>query len=176
MEKLRTVAVAAVALALALTSSGNALARDYLEEVKSPVFEATGDHGALTRRAAACFAKLGGVASQNLLTDPDGGTVVGSTLFPITEMGVPWSAKGTLTIEAKDGRFRMGFTDLLHKQGGPATQPKFSLFSGSVDQSADGGWMRVAKQRFGGADKVEAGAQALAVKIADCVKKPADDW
>jgi len=111
-------------------------------------------------------------------SDPATGTVVGAALMSYSQGGVPWSVRSTLTLEAKDGRFRLTHTGLTQKQGGPAASSSAwtGLFAGSVDDKADGGWMRVGNWRFSGGEKATAAAQALSQKIADCLKKPAEDW
>ena len=153
-----------------------AVAADYLEAVESPVFEAPGDHAALTRRAATCLAQNEGLTGQSIQTDAEGGTVVGPLLFSYSSAGVPWSVRSTLTIVSKDGRFRMTHSALSHKQGGPAVSG-WSIFSGSLDQGSEGGWMRVGKWKFSGADKVEAAAQALSLRIATCIQAvPSNNW
>lgn len=165
---------AAVVFAVVATP---ATAAEYLETVQSTVFETGGEHTTLTRRAAICLVQNAGVPGQSVQSDPDSGIVVGAALFPYSQGGIPWSVRSTLTVEAKDGRFRLTHTALTQKQGGPAVPSGWSIFNGSVDQRSEGGWMKVGKWRFSGSEKVEAAAQALSQKIASCIQAPhTDGW
>lgn len=163
-----------VSLATAMTATA-AIAADYLETVVSPVFETKGDRAALAKFAASCLAQNAGLAGPTIQTDVEGGTVVGPILFPYSSAGVPWSVRSTLTVDVKDGRFRITTANFTHKQGGPAVASSWSIFNGSVDQATEGGWTRVFKGRFGGSEKVESEAQALSKRIAGCVQAKAED-
>ena len=155
----------------------SASAADYLQTVVSPVFEAQGDRSTLAKRSATCLAQNSGLAGPTIQSDPEGGTVVGPLQFSYSNSGIPWTVRSTLTIETKDGRFRMTHSALTQKQGGPAVPSGWSIFNGSVDTGSEGGWMRIGQWRFSGSDKVEAAAQALSKRIATCVEtKPAENW
>ena len=163
----------AAAVVLLATSAG---AAEYLDTVQSSIFEAPFDHKVLSRRAAICLSQNAGISGQTMQTDIDGGTVVGASLFSYSSGGIPWSVKSTLTFEAKDGRFRLTHSNLAQKQGGPAIPESWSILSGSVNQSAEGGWIRVGKWSFSGYKKVEGAAQAMSQRIATCVQSLHSDW
>lgn len=157
--------------------AGTTYAAEYVDSIQSPVLEAAGDKAALTRRAATCLAQNGGGAGQAIQTDTDGGTTVAPMLFPYRDAGIPWSVRSTLTVEAKDGRFRMTHTNLTHMQGGPASQRGWSIFDGSTNHSSEREWARVGKWRFSGGERVETAAQELSQKIAACIQKtPIENW
>ena len=168
--------LAQITMAAAMVS-GPAIAAEYPETVQSPVFESAGDHMMLAKRAATCLAQNTGLSGQAIQSDLDGGTVVGASLFSYSQGGIPWSVRSTLTVEAKDGRFRLTHTNLTQKQGGPAVASGWSIFNGSVDHSSEGEWIRVGRWRFSGSDKVEAAAQALSLRVATCIQTlHAENW
>ncbi|MDB5453607.1 MAG: hypothetical protein JWO33_2185 [Caulobacteraceae bacterium] len=172
------VGIRSIAIAVSLVAvAAPAIAADYVEQIVSPVFEAPGDRAALTRRAGTCLAQSNAGSPAAIRSDEVGGTVVGAVLFSYSQAAVPWSVRSTLTVELKDGRFRLTHTNLTQKQGGPAVPSGSSILSDSVDQRTEGGWMRVGDWRFSGAEKVRAAADAVSQRIANCIESKAkEDW
>jgi hypothetical protein len=160
-------------LAFAMPASG----AQYLETIPSDVFQAAGDHAALARRSALCLAQASGVPGQTLQADAEAGVVVGPALFSYSTIGIPWSVKSIVTIETKDGRFRITHSSLAQKQGGPAVR-QWTIMGSGTDQRGEGGWGPVGTWRFSGGEKVEKAAQALSQRIADCIQAVPrrDDW
>ena len=160
--------------AVAITSP--VTAAQYLETVQSGVFQASGDHAALAKRAAACLARNAGAPGQTIQTDADGGTAVGVALFSYNGLlAIPWSVKSVVTVETKDGRFRITHSGIVQKQGGPATHTA-RIFYG-LDDSAQGGWLPVGMWKMSGHDKIERAAQTLSGRIAACIQSAdADNW
>ena len=96
--------------------------RASLPTLTSEVYQTTGDHAAITRRANTCAAQLLHSGLQTIPTiissDPEAGSVVARDTFkiPIGKgkglFAVAFDARGEVTIEAKDGRYRMVWNNL----------------------------------------------------------------
>lgn len=160
----------------ALVCASSAQAAEYLETVQAPPAEAPGDRAAITKRAAGCLARnlrperAGPAVIQS--TDPETGVTVAAASFPYSRGGVPWTARSTVTVEAKDGRFRITQSNLEHRQGAETTTAAAS-FLGTNRQGGD--WMRVGLWWGSGGDAVRKQAEALNLRLAACVTAQ-DDW
>jgi hypothetical protein len=114
-------AALAIGCALGLAAPSYA-ARASLPTLTSEVYQATGDHAAIARRANTCAAQLlhSGLMTIPVIisSDPEAGTVVAHNTFQIPigkghgVFAVAFDARSTVSIEAKDGRFRIEYTDL----------------------------------------------------------------
>lgn len=165
-EVMKSLVLAGLALAAcspAYAGSGPDDPSRYLQRVESPVYEADGDHQAITRRALVCIAQVvrPGLTNAPTVTssDVEGGLIVANNAFEFTSGLMKSEARTTLTFQAKDGRFRITHTN--------------------IEQYLDAsyGWTKVGTWKFSGGEKVQAAAQAISDRIADCVKtKPADNW
>lgn len=140
----------------------------YLNRVESPVFETTGTHQEITKRATTCIAQIvkPGFTTAPTITssDPEAGMVVANNAFVYSygALGIPMpnKARTTLTFQAKDGRFRIVHT--------------------SIEQFSDGsGWQPIGTWRFSGGDAAKEAIEAISQSLATCVKtNPAanDNW
>ena len=88
----------------------------YLQRVESPVYEAEGDHQAITKRALVCVAQTvrPGLTDAPTVTssDLDAGVIVANNAFEVTSGLLRVRARTTLTVQAKDGRFRIVHTNI----------------------------------------------------------------
>jgi hypothetical protein len=166
-----TFAFASACLSLFYTACVAEAEATYLDRVESPVFEATGDHQAITKRAITCITQVvkPGFTTAPTITssDPEAGTVVANNAFvyyygPL--LPVEFRARTTLTFQAKDGRFRIVHTNI----------EKFNDTKGlSI------GWERIGTWRFSGGEEAKQAIDAISQSVATCVMAPApanDDW
>lgn len=105
----------AAALAFMGTRAGGAEA---LGTWRSQVYEATADRHEIVRRAYICLSqtlKAGISGTPPVISqDPDAGVLVANNAFTFSWGFVPMkiSARSTITLEAKDGRFRITHTNI----------------------------------------------------------------
>lgn len=161
------------ALALALAVGSSALAADdtadssqYLNRIESVVFEATGDHQAIAKRGATCIAQIAkpGLVNAPIIvsSDFDAGVIVANNNFKFSIhgfLGVALEETGrtTLTLQAKDGRFRIVHTSI----------EQFIEYPGSSIPSQ--GWSPVYTAAPNASD-FKTTVDEISQKIADCVK------
>lgn len=109
-------AICIVAMAIAVTASPAYAASKYLEQVESRVFQTTGDHQAITKRALTCINQIIRPGFINAPTvkssDVDAGVIVANNGFDYSDGISKTMARTTLTFEAKDGRFKITHTDI----------------------------------------------------------------
>jgi hypothetical protein len=129
-----------------------ALAADYLTEVTSEVYQASGTPKEIAARASTCISqnlRPGTTDAQLIIsTDLDGGIVVARSGISYPDGLMQWEVRSTFTFEAREGRFRIVQTSLerFNKQWGP------------IGKWAGSGWK-----------KAEAVFSASAAKVAQCV-------
>jgi hypothetical protein len=167
-----------VVLVLGLAAASPAAAAEYLQRVDSPVITATGSQAELAKRARLCLAQkanAGGSSAAAVTFDPDAGVVVSPAVFGYSSLGIPWAVRSTLTIETKDGRFRMSHTNLQQRQGRPAIQDVLDTANGRGPR-AEGEWMGVGMWWGASHAKVEAAAAELSKAVANCISAAPADW
>jgi len=181
-----------VALLAALASS-SAVAAEYLEMVESPVFEAPGAASEIVKRAQLCASRIlrndevriadsaagggfipipgagktGGVTGGNVLVsvDPEQGIMVANSRIDYRAMLTARNARSTLTLLAKDGRFKIQHTNIETLQKS----------TGYVEND---GYTRQGKWKGAGWEKAQDALQSVSVRLAECIKQPAagSDW
>lgn len=104
-----------------------------LDRVESEVFQTTGDHQAITKRAVTCITQIirpGFVDAPTITSsDIESGTIVANNGFTYEFGilgGVEQTARSTLTFQAKDGRFRIVHTNIEQFAKGPWTSKGWS--------------------------------------------------
>ena len=128
----------------------------YINRVESPVFETSGDHQAITRRALTCVAQIvspGTVDAPAVRSsDVEAGIIVATNSFRYVYGALRPTGRTTLTFEARDGRFR-----IVHS---------------NIEQSQDGGqgWLPIGTWRFSGGDAARAAIEAINMRLAQCVQ------
>ena len=148
----------------------------YLERIESPVYDAEGDHQAITKRAITCIAqtiKPGFTTAPTIISsDIESGIIVANSSFEYTWglFGmIQETARTKLTFQAKDSRFRIVNTDIEEMYSGP---PNASI---SVEWQPVGTWKSASQE----ASALKAAAQTISDKLAACVKSKSsasDDW
>lgn len=111
----RSLAVTASVATLLACAAAPAIAADYLTEVTSEVYQATGTPREIATRANTCISQHlapGTVDAQLIIScDLDGGTIVARNA--IDQGGLMrWQIRSRFTFEARDGRFRIEQTAL----------------------------------------------------------------
>lgn len=157
--------VRATALALVVMVATPAIAAPWplMEPYIAGPWETPGSTAAITRKGSTCLAKAlkPGVTSAPTIisSDIEGGRIVANNAYEADGLlGRPMQSRSTVTFEAKDGRFRIIFSDVEE-------------FIGSM------GWQRV-RVRNGPHDaprQVFALSQ-IGTKVANCVRAPEDQW
>ena len=172
-RRMRALIIAAVAAA-----ASSAEAAETLQNVTSPVIQAEGSQAALAKRATVCLTKnirpeKGGQPVIQA-SDPESGTVVAAATFTFTRAAIAWTARSTLTVETKDGRFRLVHTALQHRQGSESPSGLASFLGTNPRNDT---WTDVGMWWGAGGETVKREAEALSAKVADCIKAaPKDDW
>jgi hypothetical protein len=148
----------------------------YLERIESPVYDAEGDHQAITKRAVTCIAqtiKPGFTTAPTIISsDVESGVIVANSSFQYTWglFGmIQETARTKLTFQAKDSRFRIVNTDIEEMYSGPQNAGI------SVNWQPVGTWKSASQE----ASALTASAQTISDKLAACVKAKAaagDDW
>lgn len=171
-----------------------ALAAEYLELVESPVFEAPGTAADIVKRGQVCASRLlrndevriadaaagglipipgasrtDGVAGGAVLVsvDPDQGVLVANSRVDYRVWGgtIARNARSTVTLLAKDGRFKIQHTNIETLQK-------------STGNLENDGYTKQGKWKGAGWEKAEAALQDVSTKLAECIKQPASgaDW
>lgn len=182
--------VVAMTLALFVAPVG---AAEVLDNVESPVYEADGTRQQIAQRAEACASRVlrfdavtgkdatasvmsPGIGSASTATQQvDGGKIVEHADLEAglvvanqrTATGGVLSGgdvlQSTLTVEARDGRFRITHTNI-------------SRMAKSTGYMENPGFTPVYIQAFSGAEKVRKQLLGVSDKLAECITKPAEDW
>ena len=153
-----------ILIAIASTAVGGAArAAEYLSEVKSEVYQTSGDQAAIARRAKGCFARklAPGMQGGQLIVSDDGATIVANNVFDLAwGLGVRSPVRSKVTFEARDGRFRISHEAIeMFNDTGPI------------------GWRPVGKWTGSPWKKVEGALQTVSSDVATCVQATkADDW
>jgi hypothetical protein len=154
---MKVIVIAATAIAVA-SSPAHAAAK-YLDSVESPVFQTSGDHQAISKRALTCIAQIikpGFIDAPTVKSsDLDAGIIVANNGFDYSDNFSKTPVRTTLTFEARDGRFKITHSDIEQ-----FIDPKFGFSSG---------WMRVGAWAGSGSKRIEQRAQEISAKLADCV-------
>jgi len=155
--------IAAIAVAGA-SDTAAAAPWPLIDPVTSQVYETPGDVKSITSRGATCMARVlkPGVttAATILSTDLEGGRVVARHAYETPGiLGQPMPSRAIVTFEAKEGRFRIVFTDM------------------EEIPSPNLGWQPV-RGRKGPTDAPRTISLLLdtAWLVAKCVKAPVEDW
>lgn len=154
---------AVIALGLAALSGGPAAAEDLLR-LDSPVYEAAGSASELARKAAPCIGRIvkpGWTTAPTIVAqDIDGGTIVANAAFEFAKRFAfavdVERGRAKLTFQAKEGRFRIEFTEiqwLIGRDWYPADKPK---------------------KRLNG--DIEAVLLNISEQVSACVKAPTGEW
>ena len=91
------------------------------DSYESQVFETTGTHQDITRRAQLCVAQIVRNDQFNhiesgpviLANDPEAGQVIANSRLDMRSMGLTNSLQSTLSVLARDGRFKITHTKIL---------------------------------------------------------------
>jgi hypothetical protein len=154
--------IAPVLLAVSLGSP--AMAAEYLTSVTSEVFQTEGTHDEIARRAQSCIAQKLHAANGPVIlsSDPEAGIVTARNEFEYGNLP-RWKLRSTLTLEAKDGRFRMVHTNIERFNDGALGGP---------------GWYGVGKWWGSGSKRVEKELTDTAAAVAKCVmgREAKNDW
>jgi hypothetical protein len=141
------------------------VAPDYLTSVTSPVIETPGTPAEIAARGERCMAQqLGsGRAGGELIIsrDIEAGVIVSRSAVNYRDGMLVWQMRSRLTLEARDGRFRLEHTGI----------ERFN------DQS--GGWSAVGKWWGSGWQKAETALKETSASVASCITAqsgPADNW
>jgi len=113
-------AVAASCVSSVISAARAMAAYPILSELSSDVYQAPSDHAAITRGATICAVRVlnRGLRTIPVITsaEPETGVVVALSAFKFTVRTffgpVIFDAQSTVAIEAKDGRFRITYSDL----------------------------------------------------------------
>lgn len=140
-------------------------APDYLTSVRSEPIEAAGTAAEIAARAETCIAQqLGsGAVGGDLIVSRDvaGGVIVARNAVDYMDGMMNWRLRSRLTLEARDGRFRIEHTSI----------ERFN------DQA--GGWAPVGKWWGSGWGKAEQALKDVSQGVAACVQgqgRSADVW
>lgn len=144
---------------------------DYLTEVVSEPVATTGTPAEITARAQACAARTlnsGAAGGQVILSsDPASGLVVAANALEYRDGMVPWRIRSRLTIEAREGRFRIRH-DAIERHNDQA-------FGAQVLGASP--WAPVGKWWGSGWQKAETALKGVSDQIAACMQAPpAADW
>lgn len=147
-------------LGVSLTSAPTAAAAaDYLTEMPGQVFTATGDAATLGRRAKVCVGKQlsSGIAGGQVIQADDGTTIVAANAVTYLDGLLRWNMRSRVTIETRDGRFRIGHAQIERFNDG------------------FGGWQPVGKWTGSGWAKAAAALQRATDNLAQCISE-AETW
>lgn len=140
-------------------------APDYLTTVQSEVIEAVGTPAEIAARGEACIAQQlgsGTVGGELILSrDPANGVIVARNAIDYQDGFLRWNMRSRLTLEARDGRFRLTHTSIERLN----------------DQA--GGWVPVGKWRGSGWVKAEEALKSQSAELAACITssfRSGDDW
>lgn len=148
------------------------IAPEYLTSVVSEPFQTTGTATEIAVRAETCAARLlyAGVEGGELIvsSSPATGVVVARNSLEYRDNLVPWRIRSRMTVEARDGRFRISHGE-IERYTDPAHGTQ--LFGGSP-------WGPIGKWRFSGWQKAEAALIGKTGELAACIHQPAsvDAW
>lgn len=140
-------------------------APDYLTEVRSDPITAEGSPPEIASRGEACMARLlgsGRVGGELIISrDHSAGIVVARNALTYQDGWIlRWEMRSRVTLEARDGRFRITHTNIerLNEQAG--------------------GWTPVGKWRGSGWQKAEEALKGQTEQLAACITSAAaqDDW
>lgn len=138
------------------------LPQDHLTEVVGPVVEREGaasDIAAAARRCVAENLGSGRSGGDLILSDADN-TIIARNAVSYRDGLMTWQVRSRLTVEARDGRFRISQTSLERLN------------------DASGGWSPIGKWRGSGWQKAEQAFADSARSVEDCIARSptSDDW
>lgn len=146
-----------------LAAAAPAAAADYLTEIPGQVFTTPGDAAAIAARARTCAAQqlAAGAAGGQVIVADDGRTLVANNALSYDAGLVRWPLRSRVTIEARDGRFRVAHAQIqrFNDQGG--------------------GWDLVGRWPGSGAGAAAAALQHVTADLAACIAAPpkaAEAW
>lgn len=156
-----------LALALCASAAGADVPVD-VGTVVSPVYDAPGSQAEIARRGQTCMAQIlkPGTVDATVIRSADlaGGVIVGQNAFEYVEkslgMKLASRARSTVTLEAKDGRFRVTHSDV----------ETFMQYGGAR-------WVPAKVWRDkGDADPLKAALAKISDELAACVREKPADW
>nr|WP_314437616.1 hypothetical protein [uncultured Brevundimonas sp.] len=151
-----------LALMVMVAGAAEAQQREYLTEVVGDAVEANGTAEEITGRARRCIAEnLGsGVVGGELIVSDANNVIVARSASTYIDRMVTWQVRSRLTVEAREGRFRI-------------TQSGLERFN-----SMSGGWSGIGKWRGSGWERAEQAFKATSAAVQACVTQQAksDDW
>ncbi|HYC66672.1 MAG TPA: hypothetical protein VEA98_00510 [Brevundimonas sp.] len=149
------------------------VAPDYLTEVVGEPITTTGTTAEIATRAEACAAQtLNAGADEGpviLSSDPASGVVVARNSLEYRDGLLPWRMRSRITIEARDGRFRIRHSAIERHDD--------QSFGAQVLGASP--WAPVGKWRGSGWQKAEAALQETSRSLAACITSSgpsSDDW
>lgn len=158
-----------VLIACLLVASGEAVAKEYLEQLESEVVEVpsmTKDQ--ILSKAKVCVVELARNAAAGETVLADGST--DDTLVSIARVGysarlISYGARSRLTVLAKDGKFKIRQTNIERMQ----------LSTGSLSNT---GYGPVGKWWGNGHEATQKALEGYAAEVAACIKKEpvAESW
>lgn len=157
--------LALMAISLVANSAAQKRAAIPIEPLTSQVYEATGDRAAIARRGTKCMAQMlkpGVRTAPTILTsDPESGVVVANNSLQYAEkllIPLVYDARSKVSLEARDGRFRLTHTEIevLTPHGGWAPA---KVWSDKLET-----------------DALRTSLVKISADLADCIKKPDEQW
>lgn len=144
--------LAAVVVSLALPTA--AAAAEYLEQVRSEVYQAAGDQAAIAARGKTCMARIlaPGVQGGQLIVSDEGRDVIANNVLRYSSGMLTWEMRSRVVFEARDGRFRV-------------THEGIERFNDTGAQ----GWGPVGKWFGSGWKDAEVALQRVTAGVANCV-------
>lgn len=145
--------------------------REYLTEVVSEPASANGSITEIASRADACAARIlraGADSGQVVLSrDLAAGIVVANSALEYRDGLVPWRTRSRVTIEAREGRFRITHSNIerLNEQ---------SIGAQMLGATP---WQPVGKWWGSGWQKAQEALQGVSAQLTTCIQAaPAQDW
>lgn len=125
---------------------------EYLEQVETGVYQATGTAKEIFAKGKACVGQIVQSEKELFVTENiEGGTFTVSPKVPYRAKAIAHVVKGSMTFFAKDGKFKMRYQNL-----------EYAI--------ADGGYGRIGKWWRSGWKDAQKALLDLSDKVAECVK------
>lgn len=151
---------------------GALVSPEYLTSVISEPMPATGSVPEITSRAETCIGRIlnAGDPGGELIvsSDPVGGAVVARNWIEYRDGLMPWKIRSRVTVEAREGRFRISHSSIERFNDQPA-----GLFVTGASP-----WVPIGKWWGSGWQKAEDALKAKSAELATCIQQApaAESW